>query len=69
VDIFVDGEKYFFFQGDELVRIFENAFSSFWISEKTLLRYAGRRKVSVKLRQFISKQTQIQLSQLPENPK
>ena len=68
VDIFVDGDKYFFFQGEELVRIFENAFSSYWISEKTLFRYAGRRKASMKLRHFISTQTQIELSQPQENP-
>jgi len=67
VDIFLDGEKYFFFQGEELVRIFENAFSSYWINEKTLLRYAGRRKVSGKLRQFINEKTQIQLSQPKEH--
>jgi hypothetical protein len=67
VDIFLDEEKYFFFQGEELVRIYENAFSSYWINEKTLLRYAGRRKVSGKLRQFIKEQTQIQLSQPEEN--
>jgi hypothetical protein len=62
VDIFADKEKYYFFQGEELVRIFENAFSSFWISEKTLFRYAGRRKANQKLWQFISTQTQIELS-------
>ncbi|MDI6769245.1 MAG: hypothetical protein QMD04_06170 [Anaerolineales bacterium] len=67
VDIFVDEEKYYFFQGEELVRILENAFSSYWISEITLFRYAGRRKASTKLRQFISTHTQIELSLTQEN--
>jgi len=67
VDIFTDEEKFFFFQGEELVRIFENAFTSYWLNEKTLFRYAGRRKVGMKLRQFISKQTQIELSQVQGN--
>jgi hypothetical protein len=67
VDLFVDGKKFSFFQGEELMRIFENAFTFYWISEKTLFRYAGRRKVSMKLRQFISKQTHIELSQTQEN--
>ena len=67
VDIFVDEEKYYFFQGEELVRIFENAFSSYLISEITLFRYAGRRKASKKLRQFFSTQTQIELSLPTEN--
>ena len=67
VDIFADGERYFFFQGEELAHIYENAFSSYWINEKTLFRYAGRRKVSMKLHQFISKQTQIKLLHAREN--
>ena len=37
VDIFLDKEKYYFFQGDELVHFFEDAFSSFWISEKNTI--------------------------------
>lgn len=67
VDIFVDRDRHYYFQGEELVRIFENAFSIYWISEKTLFRYAGRRKVSAKLRQFIREHTQIELSLFPEN--
>lgn len=67
VDTFVDGDKYYYFQGEELARIFENAFSAFWINEKTLFRYAGRRMVSEKLRQYINKHTQIELSQFPED--
>ena len=67
VDIFVDGDKYYYFQGEELARIFENVFSTFWINEKTLFRYAGRRMVREKLRQYIHEQTQIELSVIPED--
>ncbi|PIV27480.1 MAG: hypothetical protein COS37_02730 [Anaerolineae bacterium CG03_land_8_20_14_0_80_58_20] len=69
VDIFADKEKFYFFQGKELVRIFENAFAAYWVSEKTLFRYAGRRKASGKLRHFISAQTRIELSSNLENAK
>ena len=67
VDIFVDGDKYYYFQGEELAGIFENAFSMYWINEKTLFRYAGRRMASGKLRQFIREHTQIVLSLLSED--
>jgi hypothetical protein len=67
VDIFVDGDKYFYFQGEELARIFENAFSMYWINEKTLFRYAGRRMAREKLRQFIREHTQIELSDFTED--
>jgi hypothetical protein len=69
VDIFVDGDKYFYFQGEELARIFENAFSTYWINEKTLSRYAGRRMVNVKLLHFIQEHTQIELSHFSETAK
>lgn len=67
VDVFVENDVFYFLQGEELVRIFENAFSSYWISEKTLFRYARRRKVSQKLRQFILERAQIELSLFSEN--
>jgi hypothetical protein len=67
VDIFVDGDKYYYFQGEELRRIFENAFSTYWINEKTLSRYAGRRMVSEKLLQFVREHTQIELSYFSED--
>ena len=67
VDIFAEEDIYYIFQGEELARIYGNAFSTYLISEKTLFRYARRRKVSVKLRQFIREHTQIELSQFPED--
>jgi len=66
VDIFVDGDKFYYFQGEELARIFENAFSTYWVNEKTLSRYAGRRMVNVKLLQFMREHTHIELSHFSE---
>ena len=62
VDIFSDEERYFIFQGQEMINIFENAFSTYWINTITLFRYAGRRKVAEKLKNFINTRTQIKLS-------
>ena len=62
VDIFADEDRFFVFHGQELINIFENAFSMYWINLKTLFRYAGRRKVAMKLQAFITTQTQIELS-------
>ncbi len=59
VDILADEEKYFIFQGRELVSIFENVFDRYLIDEKSMLRYAGRRNARDKLKQFILSQTQI----------
>ena len=67
VDVFIDTDKFFAFQGDELVHIFENSFAAYWISEKTLLRYAGRRKVATRLMEFIESRTDIKLSQTQEH--
>jgi len=66
-DIFAEEDIFYFFQGEELAHIFENAFSTYWINEKTLFRYARRRKVSTKLHQFIRERTQLKLSLFPEN--
>jgi hypothetical protein len=62
VDVFADSDKFFAFQGEELVHIFENSFAACWISEKTLFRYAGRRKATAKLMEFIESRTDIKLS-------
>jgi len=59
VDVFYDEEHFFIYQGQELINIFENAFSYYWINPRTLFRYAGRRKVSDRLEKFITTQTQI----------
>lgn len=66
VDLFTEEDLFYYFQGAELTRIFENAFSTYQVSEKTLFRYARRRKVSQKLQNFIRAQTQIKLPQFME---
>jgi len=63
VDLFTDEEKYFAFQGKELVHIYENVFDTYQVSEKTIFRYAERRKVSQKLKAFICQETSIELIQ------
>lgn len=67
VDIFVDSDKFFAFQGEELVHIFENAFTAYWINEKTLFRYAGRRNAAARLKDFINTKTMVALAQTGEN--
>jgi hypothetical protein len=64
VDIFADEERFYVFQGQELVTIYENAFDTYWINEKTMFRYAGRRRIAKDLRAFIHNQTHIELFQL-----
>ncbi|MBS4016278.1 MAG: hypothetical protein KGZ86_07605 [Candidatus Latescibacteria bacterium] len=67
VDIFVDSDKFFAFQGEELVHIFENVFSAYWINEKTLFRYAGRRNAGARLKNFIDTKTMAALTQTGEH--
>jgi hypothetical protein len=67
VDIFVDSDKFFAFQGEELVHIFENVFNAYWINEKTLFRYAGRRNAAARLRNFINTKIMVPLTQTGEN--
>jgi hypothetical protein len=69
VDLLVDEETYFIYQGQELVNIFENAFAQYWIDERSLLRYAGRRNAIAKLQLFISTQTHIELEYFHKDAK
>lgn len=62
VDIFADEDRFFTFYGQEMINIFENAFSMYWINVKTLFRYASRRKVEMKMKKFINTKTQIEIS-------
>lgn len=66
VDIFVGEERFYVFQDQELVTIYENTFASYWINEKTMFRYAGRRRIAKELRIFISNETNIDLFQSQE---
>ena len=61
VDVFVNKDIYFAFEGKELSNIYENTFAAYWVNEKTMFRYASRRKADKKLREFIQKKTKIQL--------
>lgn len=64
VDIFADDEIFYVFHGEELRHIFETAFERYQVSQKSLFRYAERRKVGQKIRSFIEQRTKIQLIQL-----
>lgn len=48
-------------QGAEYPWIFEEAFKKFYIDEKKLMRYARRRNLQTKIRDFIWQETNIQL--------
>lgn len=61
VDILVDAAIFFAFQGIELSNIYENAFAAYWVNERTMFRYAERRKAGVRLMTFIREKTMIQL--------
>ncbi|MCG2587772.1 DUF6577 family protein [Rhodohalobacter sulfatireducens] len=54
VDLFCDTELYEPYQGVERKRIFQEAFNQYSINEKTLLRYADRRKRKEKLKNYLT---------------
>lgn len=66
VDLLAEEDLFYYLQGAELARLFENAFSTYLVSEKTLFRYARRRKASAKLRALIQTQTHIELPRFIE---
>ncbi len=61
VDILVDKNIFFAFQGAELSNIYENAFNTYWLNQRTMFRYARRRKAGKTLQEFIQTKTGIQL--------
>lgn len=67
VDILVDENKYYVYQGQELSTIFENAFDTFIINQDSMLRYAGRRTAQDKLKRFILNKTNLKLRVYSEN--
>lgn len=67
VDILVDENKYYVYQGRELSSIFENAFDTFIINQDSMLRYAGRRTAQDKLKWFILNKTNLKLRVYSEN--
>jgi hypothetical protein len=66
VDIFANEEIFYIFHGEELVHIFETAFERYQVSQKAIFRYAQRRRIDQKIREFILKKTKIQLIKLEE---
>jgi hypothetical protein len=61
VDILVDENIFFAFQGAELSYIYENAFNTYWLNQRTMFRYARRRKAEKTLQEFLETNTGIQL--------
>jgi CMP-N-acetylneuraminic acid synthetase len=63
VDILVDDDRYFLFQGQELASIYENAFAHYLIDEKSMTRYARRRNAVPKLKKFLLNHPRIRFMQ------
>jgi len=61
VDVFVDKDMFYYFQGKSMIQIFKNAIASYWVNEKSLMRYAGRRGASLPLRDFLQGKIQVKL--------
>lgn len=61
VDILVDENIFFAFQGAELSTIYENAFNTYWLNQRTMFRYARRRNAEKIVQEFIQTKIGIQL--------
>lgn len=59
VDVLIEKDFYYPYQGHELINIYENAFRYYRISTKSLNRYADRRKCGNEVKSFL-KQHQLQ---------
>jgi hypothetical protein len=46
--------------------IYQNEFSKYWLNEKAMFRYAGRRKAVPELKKFIAKHSEINSAILKE---
>jgi len=64
VDLLVDDKRFFTFRGNELVSIYNGIFNAYLVDEKSLIRYAGRRKTIPKLKQFVTDKTQVEINRL-----
>lgn len=69
VDLLVDDDKFFTFRGNELVVIYNGVFNTYLINQKSLVRYAGRRKAIPKLKNFVINKTQIEIYGLSSEDK
>ncbi len=65
VDVLVDEKKFFTFRGNELVSIYNGFFNSYLIDEKSLFRYARRRKATDKIKKFVADKTQVEFHTQP----
>lgn len=61
IDLLVDEDRFYMYQGSELVNIYETVFANFFINEDTLITYASRRHAVEKLRFFIFNKTNLDL--------
>ena len=61
IDLLVDNERFYIYQGLELVNIYNAAFTEFLINEDTLINYAKRRNAEERLRNFILTRTNLEL--------
>jgi hypothetical protein len=59
VDLFVERDFFYPYQGQELINIFENIFRYYNVCFTSLYRYAGRRKCKERLEAFITEQTEV----------
>lgn len=66
VDVFANEDIFYIFHGEELAHIFETAFEKYQVSQKAIFRYAKRRKIDQKIREFMQKKTKIHLIQPQE---
>ena len=53
VDLYCDQNLFYFLQGNELLNIYNNAFSKYTINQSKLLRYADRRRKKNQIEEFI----------------
>ena len=63
VDLYCDDNLFRAYKGTEQYHIFENAFTTYPLSIKTLLAYAQRRKKDVALRAYLNQYFQTELKQ------
>ncbi|MCC5907044.1 MAG: hypothetical protein JJU13_12590 [Balneolaceae bacterium] len=64
VDLFCDTDLYATYQGVERRRIFQEAFSTYTINEKMMLRYADRRKRKEELVEYLNQLELLTLNQI-----
>jgi hypothetical protein len=61
VDLLVDEDRFYMYQGSELANIFEAVFTRYLINQDSLITYAKRRHAEDKLKEFILTKTNLEL--------